>query len=102
MSTKPIKADWEQHLSLAKKLYHQVDDNGNHIHSSLTVVDSLKAIHYTVNGLSFQATRVSAMIAGMEASVPVDPIPVINARITAGELKYTKAKGIHIPKRSTK
>ena len=97
------KADWSQHLSLARKLYSQLDDNGQHIHSSSTVVASLKLSHYIVNGRSYQATRVSAMLAGMEESQVVEPVvsnpvAIINAGLADGTLKYTKTKLVHIPK----
>ena len=97
----PTKADWGQHLSLAKALYSKLDENGNHIHSSSTVVSSLKAINYTVKGLQFQATRVSAMIAGMEipnTNPVIDVVDVVNNRLKSGELKYTKTKLVHTPK----
>ena len=100
----PTKADWGQHLSLAKTLYSKLDENGNHIHSSSTVVSSLKAINYTVKGLQFQATRVSAMIAGMECShehIDIDDmVSTVNDGLANGALKYTKAKLVHTPKKA--
>ena len=89
------KGTWEQHLAIAQYL----QSKGL---TAQTTVAWFKAQHYIVKGVKFEAVRVSAMIAGLETSsapaVVADPVGIINAQLTDGTLKYTKAKLVHLPK----
>lgn len=89
------KATWDQHVALAKYL----QSKGL---TASTTVEWFKAKKYIVNNLRYEATRVSAVIAGIESvtCAPVqsleDTIALVNSEISAGTLHYTKAKQVHI------
>ena len=93
---KPIipKADWDQHVKLA----HYLHGKGL---TSTTTMAWFKSQNYVVKGAKFEATRVSAVIAGIEIASPAeqytldDMVAHINTAITSGELKYTKVKQVH-------
>ena len=87
----PTKASWEQHLTIAKLLH------GKGLKAD-QAVEWFKSRKYTLKGLRYEATRVSAMIAGMEISTTKSIIDVVNTRLKDGTLKYTKAKLVHTPK----
>jgi len=89
------KATWEQHLAVAQLLYEK-DLKADQ------VVAWFKSRKYTLKGLHYEATRVSAMIAGMEANhqyIDIDEmVATVNDGLANGALKYTKAKLVHTPK----
>jgi len=91
----PTKASWEQHLTVAQLLY----EKGLKADQA---VEWFKSRKYTLKGLHYEATRVSAMIAGMEANhqyIDIDEmIATVNEGLANGALKYTKTKLVHTPK----
>ena len=91
----PTKASWEQHLTIAKLLH------GKGLKAD-QAVEWFKQRKYTLKGLRYEATRVSAMIAGMEAShqyIDIDEmVATVNDGLANGTLKYTKTKLVHTPK----
>ena len=91
IKTKTQKASWEQHLAVAQLLYKKG------LKADQTV-EWFKQRKYTIKELHYEATRVSAMIAGMEISTTKSIIDVVNTRLKDGTLKYTKAKLVHTPK----
>ena len=95
VKTKTQKASWEQHLAVAQLLYEKG------LKADQTV-EWFKYRKYMIRGIRYEATRVSAMIAGMEASsksISIDDmVGIINTYIANGSLKYTKAKLVHTPK----
>jgi len=95
IKTKTQKASWEQHLAVAKLLYEKG------LKADQTV-EWFKSRKYTIKGLHYEATRVSAMIAGMEANhqyIDIDEmVATVNEGLVNGTLKYTKTKLVHTPK----
>lgn len=92
---KSTKATWDNHVQLAQYLQVQ----------GLTAVETvpfLKSHNYTFNNLKYEATRVSAVIAGIEvcqtAYIPTlqQAIAIVAKALEDGTVKYTKAKGVHI------
>jgi len=97
------KANWDQTTQLAIILHNQGLKANQ-------VVDHLRSIKYTVDGLHYNATNVSGVVQGMEiveaymadhiakATVPSinDAIKLVNTGIDSGTLKYTKGKRVHI------
>ena len=91
-----VRATWDNHVQLASYLQRK----------GLTAdktVAFLKGKDYTLNNLKYEATRVSAVIAGIELSTPVDKVEalvasvdLVNSGLASGSLKYTKAKGIQV------
>lgn len=96
------KADWDQHISIARYLHSKGL-------TASTTVAWFKAQHYTLKGKRYEATRVSAMIAGIELNTQpavqytlADMVAHINTGISNGELKYTKGKQVHyVPTKAT-
>ena len=88
------KAGDNYHILLAK-YYH------NKRISRDEVLTSLKASNYTVTlnkqTVKFNAISVMGIMQGLELANGTD-LTEINSKLTSGELKYTKAKLIHIPK----
>jgi len=97
IKTKTQKASWEQHLAVAQLLYEKG------LKADQTV-EWFKQRKYTIKGLHYEATRVSAMIAGMECShkhIDIDDMmSIVNDGLANGALKYTKAKLVHTPKKA--
>ena len=91
IKTKTQKATWEQHLAVATVL------SKKGLRANQTV-EWFKPRKYTLKSLHYEASRVGAMIAGRESVTLDDMITALNAKLKDGTLKYTKAKGIHIPK----
>ena len=93
----PTKGTWEQHLAVAQLLYEKG------LKADQTV-EWFKSRKYTLKGLHYEATRVSAMIAGMEANhqyIDIDEmVATINEGLANGALKYTKTKLVHTPKKA--
>ena len=95
IKTKTQKASWDQHLAVAQLLYEKG------LKADQTV-EWFKQRKYILKGLHYEATRVSAMIAGMEAShqyIDIDEmVATVNEGLANGALKYTKTKLVHTPK----
>ena len=91
------KASWDQHLAVATVL------NKKGLKANQTV-EWFKQRKYTLKGLHYEATRVSAMIAGMEANhqyIDIDEmVATVNEGLANGALKYTKTKLVHTPKKA--
>ena len=91
------KASWEQHLAVAQLLYEKG------LKADQTV-EWFKQRKYTLKRLHYEATRVSAMIAGMECShehIDIDDmVSTVNDGLANGTLKYTKTKLVHTPKKA--
>ena len=97
VKTKTQKASWEQHLAVAQLLYEKG------LKADQTV-EWFKQRKYTLKGLHYEATRVSAMIAGMKANhqyIDIDEmVATVNEGLANGALKYTKTKLVHTPKKA--
>ena len=98
------KAEWGEHLTLAKYVASKK-------FSPADVMEWLKNKHYKVQNKFFRATTVSAMLEGIQSVEPApapameleQAIAMVNAAITDGKLKYTKAKQVHaVPVKATK
>ena len=91
------KAGDNYHILLAK-YYH------NKRISRDEVLTSLKASNYTVTlnkqTVKFNAISVMGIMQGLEISSSYKTLDLeeVNSKLESGELKYTKAKLIHIPK----
>ena len=75
-----VKASVQQHLDLSKILWAKGI-------SPETSLEYLKSCKYTINGISYEATRVAQGIAMILA---------ISSGIKSGKLLATKAKGLTI------